>query len=391
MRTLSPAVQAAFAVGAAGVMVWLAATANLRLACAHDDAILGAWCGKAAAGGPADRPAKLRQRIAANPGDSQAYAALSSLPQDAGRPGVLRAASAVAPHDLNVLMARATFALEQERWGDAAGDLVPLVEYYHHLTQKPARTLARMIVLGQGAGLEQHLKPGGRWFPLVLATMLELNAPLAPALPLMSRAVQEGALPADRAAHFIRSLKEQGSWVDAYTLWLARHGGRLPVLYNASFDEPFEPDGFDWEVTPQLVGREGADAATRPLAGRGHVLDVRFTGHAMRTPIVRQYLFLSPGRYRLAGQYSASRLRSESGLAWAVRCKVAGAPQLAGKSTEMRDTGGVWRPFQFDITVPAGCDTVASLELEPFAPYEATAGLRGRAQFDGLSLQKQPS
>jgi hypothetical protein len=390
MMPASPATRAALAIGAAGALLWLGATANLRQACALGDAVLAPWCGEAAAGAAA-RPAELRQRIAANPGDSQAYAALSSFPQDAARPGVLRAAAALAPHDPNVLMARAALALEQDRPGDAAGDLVQLVEYYHHLAQQPARALAHMIVQGHGASLEKHLKPGARWFPLVLATMLELKAPLAPALPLMSRAVQDGALPAERAGHFIRSLKAQGSWVDAYTLWLARHGGRLPVLYNAGFDEPFEPDGFDWEITPQLAGREGANAAARALAGRGDVLDVLFTGHSMRTPIVRQYLLLSPGRYRLAGQYMALRLRSESGLAWAVRCGVAGAPQQAGKSTELADTGGVWRPFQFDIIVPAGCDAVASLELETFAPYEATAGIRGRAQFDGLSLQKLPS
>lgn len=389
MMPASLATRAALAVGAAGVLLWLAADANWRQACAPGDAVLDPWCGEAAATSPAARTAGLKQRIAANPGDSQAYAALSSLQQGTARPGMLRAASALAPHDPNLLMARASFALEQERWADAAGDLVELVEHYHHQAQQPARTLARMIALGQGAVLEHHLRPGGRWFALVLATMLELKAPLAPALPLMSRAVQAGALPTERAGDFIRSLKVQGSWVDAYTVWLARHGGRLPVLYNAGFDEPFEPDGFDWEITRQQAGREGANAATRQLPGRGEVLDVLFTGHSMRAPIVRQYVFLSPGRWRLAGQYMASRLRSESGLAWAVRCRVAGAPQLAGKSTELRDSGGAWQPFQFDFRVPASCDAVASLELEPFAPYEGTAGIRGRAQFDGLSLQKQ--
>jgi hypothetical protein len=245
-----------------------------------------------------------------------------------------------------------------------------------------------MIALGHAGLLQQHLKPGSRWFPLVLGTMAELKIPLAAASPLLSRAVQQGALPAERVGNLIGTLKEEGSWVDAYALWLARHGGTLPILYNAGFDDPLEPDGFDWEIASQRAGREGASVAIRPMAERGNVLDVLFTGRSMPAAIVSQHVFLAPGRYRLSGQYSASGLRTESGLAWAVRCDVNKAPQLAGKSMELRDTQGRWQPFEFVINVPERCGTVATLELSTFAAYEAAAGIRGRAYFDAFKLQK---
>lgn len=328
--------------------------------------------------------------MGANPGDSQAYAGLGYFPENPARPHLVRAASLLAPNDPNVLTARAALALDQSRLADAAADLVQLVEYYHHLTREPARTLARMIVQGHAALLQEHLKPGSHWLALVLATMVELRAPLAAASPLMARAVENGALPPDRTGNLIRILKSEGSWVDAYGLWLAQHRGRAAVLYNAGFDEPFESDGFDWEVTEERAGRAGASVATRSMPGRGQVLDLMFTGRSLPTPLVRQYVLLAPGRYRIAGQYMASKLRSDSGLAWAVLCSVGPAPQPAGKSTGLQDTDGQWRPFDFEVEVSDKCGPVASVQLETFAPYEATAGVRGRAYFDALSLQKLP-
>lgn len=387
---ISPAqvIKVTFAAGAAGLLLWLGITANMNRGCALEESTIASLCGEVPALGSAARLAQLRLRIAANPGDSQAYTALTLFPQSAERPAMVRAASTLAPNDPNVLLARAAFALEQNRFGDAAKELVQLTEYAHHLTQQPARTLASMIAQGHAAPLQQYLKSGTRWFPLVLGTMAELRIPIAAASSLLSPAVQQGALPAERVGNLIRTLKEEGNWVDAYALWLARHGGTLPILYNAGFDEPLEPDGFDWDIASQRAGREGASVAIRPMAERGNVLDLLFTGRSMPTAVVSQHVFLAPGRYRLSGQYSASGLRSEGGLAWAVRCDVNKASQLAGKSGGLGDTQGRWQPFEFAIDVPERCGTVVTLELGTFAAYEAAAGIRGRAYFDAIKLQK---
>jgi hypothetical protein len=165
------------------------------------------------------------------------------------------------------------------------------------------------------------------------------------------------------------------------------HKGASPTLYNAGFDRPFEDDGFDWELMPQqsgtrsgaVVGRAGGDEK------RGALLDMRFTGRPFAVPLVRQHVFLGPGRYRLRGEYRAAQLRIEQGLAWTVRCTA--SPQVA-KSVGLGDTGNSWEPFEFVFAIPPKCGWVAALQLETFAPSDAVLGSRGRASFDALSLEK---
>ncbi len=382
------AIKVAVAAGAAGIALWLGVAANMNRGCALEEVTIAWLCPEVPAPGSAARLSQLRNRIAANPGDSPAYTALTSFPQSAEQQAMVRAAVMLAPNDPNVLIARAALSLQQNRFVDAAAELVQLVEYSHHLTQQPAKALAHLVAQGHGALLHAHLKPGGVWCPLVLGTIAELRIPLSAASSLLSRAIQQRALPPDRVGHLIRTLKAEGSWVDAYALWLARHGGTLPILYNGGFDDPLEADGFDWDIASQRPGREGASVAIRPMAERGSVLDLLFTGRSMPAVVVSQQIFLAPGRYRLSGQYSASGLRSESGLGWALKCTVDKTTQLAGKSTGLGDTQGRWQPFEFAIEVPERCGTVSTLELGTFAAYEAATGIRGRAYFDAFKLQK---
>jgi hypothetical protein len=103
-------------------------------------------------------------------------------------------------------------------------------------------------------------------------------------------------------------------------------------------------------------------------------------------PLVRQTVFLGPGRYRLRGDHKLAQLRMEQGLAWSVRCG-AGAGATAARSAGLRDTV-TWQRFEFEFSIPEKCGWIASLQLETFAPYEATVGSRGRASFAGLSLEK---
>jgi len=184
--------------------------------------------------------------------------------------------------------------------------------------------------------------------------------------------------------HYVRQLKSAGAWGDAYSLWVALHDGVSPTLYNGGFDRPFEDDSFDWEVAPpQPSGRAGAVVGLTTDERRGGVLDIRFTGRPFLVPLVRQHLFLGPGRYLLRGDYKTTQLRMEQGLAWSVRCT---ASAQETKSAGLGDTSNAWRQFEFEFAIPDNCGWVASLQLETFAPIEATLGSRGRASFDALSL-----
>jgi hypothetical protein len=186
----------------------------------------------------------------------------------------------------------------------------------------------------------------------------------------------------------MRSLKASGQWLDAYGLWIAHHKGEaVPLLYNGGFDQPIESDGFDWEFTNAPRSRAGVLIEQEAVARRGLVLDLDFTGRGFASPIVRQYLFLAPGTYRMRGEYMAPKLRSEEGLAWSVQC-TAGRKAVLGRSQGLRETGGVWKPFEFEFTVPPDCGAVASLQLDPAAAFEATTGLKGTVSFDAFSLAR---
>jgi hypothetical protein len=158
------------------------------------------------------------------------------------------------------------------------------------------------------------------------------------------------------------------------------------LLYNAGFDQPLELDGFDWEFTPVLRSRTGVAISQASVARRGLTLDLEFTGRAFTAPILRQHVFFPPGSYRLAGDY-ASKLRSEGGLTWNVACTF-GNKQVVGSSPPLRDTGGSWRRFQLDFTIPNDCGPVATLQLMPTAAYEAAAGMRGQFSLDAFSLAR---
>lgn len=379
------------AVVAAVGLLALAIGMNLARQCAAAADAGAAACDARVDGSPAHLQA-LRHEIGANPGHAGAYARLADLVRGEQRAAVLRAASAVAPNEPAVLRARAALALDEPRLADAARDLVQLSELYAHVLPEPSQVLARLIAAGHGDLLKPYLRPGSRWLGHVLGTMLEMQLPLAAAGPLITQASAQGVLERGRLQDLQRRLKEAGSWVDAYGLWVGQHQGRVPVLYNAGFEHLFQPDGFDWEVNEGPLGRSGVQVARRSFAPRGFVLEVRYTGRGVQGVPVRQYLYLSPGRYRLAGQYRTENLKSEQGLAWAVRC-VSGAALAkgdagppAGRSAALGDTQDDWRGFSFDIEVPGDCGPVASLQLETFAPYEAAVGLRGRAYFDAFEL-----
>jgi hypothetical protein len=173
--------------------------------------------------------------------------------------------------------------------------------------------------------------------------------------------------------------------VDAYGLWLASRKDPVPLLYNGSFDDPFEPDGFDWEFNLEPRSRAGVVMEQQVLARRGMVLDLEFTGRSFHSPLLRQYVFSAPGAYRLQGEYMAAKFRSDQGLVWSVVCS-AGRQPVAGRSAPLQDTGGIWKKVELQFTIPPDCGPVASVQLQPADPLEATIGMRGEVVLDAYSL-----
>jgi hypothetical protein len=332
---------------------------------------------------------RLRARIESNPGDSVAWTRLLVAEPRERSDGVLQGAALVAPTNHLVARWRAAQALEHGRLSEGVSLLVQILE--NRSSHESARVLAQVATSQEGlALLRPHLTQGSQWLPQVLGASYGLKLPPGSVLPLVAEAVEKGALPDEPRQAYMRSLKASGNWLDAYGLWLAQHKEGVPLLYNGSFDQPIEQDGFDWEFTRAPRSRAGVMVEQEAAARRGLVLDLEFTGRAFTSPIVRQYVFAGPGPYRLRGEYMASKLRSESGLQWSVVC-TSGRKALLARSRALQDTGGVWKPFEVEFTVPPDCGAVASFQLEPVAQYEVTAGLKGRVAFDAFSLARAPN
>jgi len=368
-------------------LLWFGVTTHLTRACLVLDTPYLPLCPTSAPEGEANRQQDLRERLRSNPGDSRAWVALAGLESGPSQQPLLAAIATLTPSDPNALRLRARDALAQNQMPLAVALLVKMTE--HGIAGgEPPQILARLVADGTGAALVRpHLVAGSRWLPPVLASMAALKLPLEPAFPLLAEAAAKRIVTQETVQSFVRSLKAEGKWADAYGLWVAQQRQPVPLLFNGGFDQRFQADGFDWEVTPVPPSRAGATVAQRNVPGHGQVLEIQFTGRAIAIPVIRQYLFIPEGRYALQGRYMSSKLRMEQGLAWAVRC-TGSTHALAGRSEPLQDTAAVWQLFQFEFKVPAQCGMTASLQLETFAPFEAAVGFRGRASFDGFELRR---
>lgn len=368
-------------------LLWLAAAAHLRQACIVLDTPYLPICDDTL---PANRtPDETRARILRNPGDSTSWSRLLVLQGASAQDALLDAASRVAPNNVNVMRWRAARALERGATEEGVALLVQLVR--HRNNNEAITILAQIVATGQGLPLlRPHIPSARQWLPSVLNALGPLKLQGGQALPLVAEALEKGELPDDARRAYMRSLKAGGQWFDAHGLWLVQHKNVVPLLYNGSFDQAIEADGFDWEIPTVVRSRAGVLVGQPAVARRGHILQFDFLGRGLPTPLATQHVFAPPGKYRLRGEYMASKLRSEGGLVWSVRC-TSGRREVLAQSPALADSGGVWKPFELAFTIPESCGAVARIQLDPAASFESAAGLKGTVGFDNFSLVRTPS
>ena len=372
-------------VAAGAIFAAFTVPAHVERACTLRDTPYLPICDEPPASG-AELQEQLQDRIRRNPGDAAAWTRLlvATPTQDADAPAVLQAAAQLAPNHPNVLRRRAAAALSANRLQEAVDLLVQMQRTRG--TPHAGQVLAQLVASGEGVPLlRPHLATSARWLPPLLHHMGQQKVPAVAVLPLVVEGLQQRALADDWVRGYLRTLAAARQWHDAYGLWLLLHDGSVPLLYNGGFDEPVGAGTFDWGYQPSGRGRTGALGEQRREGRRGQVLHVEFTGRSFPVPIVRQVLAAAPQDYVLRGEYMASKLRSEGGLVWKVACVQKGGAVVA-ESEPLQESGGLWRPFELSFRIPADCGPVASLQLEPAAKFEATAGLRGRFAVDRLEL-----
>lgn len=385
--------------------LWLGGQAwqrNLAEACWRDEWPRLPSCTPLTERSPGERAAALRERVASNPGDSQAWVALAVLVQPEGTlpspdsAAVLATATRLAPNDAQVLLMQARLALQAKDWTTAVQHLSRLSVF--HQQPNATRALAQLMVLAVQQPVElaalyealsQALRADHRWLEHTVRAMPGAKLEVIYAMPLVSQAIEHGVLSPGLGQFVIRHLKAEGRWLDAYVVWLSLWKKPLALLFNGDFEQPFISHGFDWEITDTNLHRAGAQVYQSGRGERGQVLQVVFTGREMRLPIVRQHLLLTPGRYRLTGEFQSSELRSQQGLSWVLSCAVGG--QELGHSAPVLAQGRQWQTLELDFVVPPDCGFGVALALLPQAAFEARAGIRGEVLFDRFRLTQEPA
>ena len=363
---------------ATAMLCVLVITVNIQRACAIRDTPYLPLCSA-----QAPSVSTIRNHIANNPGDAQAFVDLALTETGSAQLGAVKAAVLVAPTHHQVLLLRASTAATA---ADAVPALVALAEY--HNDAMAIKALARLAASGQSALLEPHLIPGSHWVGRVLFALPASGGSITSALPLVPMALRQHAIDASEITPYVTQLKAAGAWNDAFSLWLTIQGKALPYLFNGSFDDPLIANGFDWEINmPSPLARSGAFIDRSSSEGRGAVLNIKFTGRPIALPMVRQVVFLGGGRFRMKGDYRSDRLRVERGLSWVVRCVDRTAAEL-GRSGPLNNTGNAWVPFKFEFDVSAQCGSMASVGLELANAADALTGARGEIWLDDLSIER---
>lgn len=381
---------------------WKAWDVNITMSCWKNEWPNLPVCEEINGRTPQERVARLQERLAANPGDSQALVELTELahrPETAAgldAPALLAAAGQAAPQDVTVLQLQANEALRAQRWPDALDKLTRLSQHHHNADA--TRVLAELVALAAQPTAQLTLQQAlvdavdadAGWLDRVLRAMPGAKLPLGSAMPLVAlAAAKEPGLSAPLGLYVIRQLKTEGLWLEAHAIWLRLWKRPLGYLFNGDFEQNFVAGGFDWEVIERDPHRGGARIDLAGRRERGQVLRVAFTGRAMKTPLVRQHLLLPPGSYRFAGEFQTGDLRSERGLAWVFSCASDGrelartAPLMAG--------GRTWQPLAVSLEVPAECGLGVALALQTEAPFEAKTGLLGEVVFDRFTLVQAPA
>ena len=340
--------------------------------------------------------AELESIVSRNPGDSQAWIQLALLtqqpgaPLDSGSKLALDAATLLARQDYRVQRLQAALALKEERWSDATDWLIRLVRDNGNANGDPAVVLASLLLQPQAVkAMQTQVGPDSRWLASVIDALPRAKIPAVAMLPVMIYALDQKAVTLELLQKALKSLRAQGAWLEAHAFWLAWLGRPVPLIFNGDFNQGFLPDTFDWRILPVAPSKSGALVSQGAMPGRGGVLVIDFTGRRLQpVPLIEQNLILLNKSYVLGGQFMASKLASNSGLHWSLRCNTAKV-EFARTEALMNITEQ-WSTFSLTFNIPPNCKQAVTLGLVPGSVDSSTSGMRGQVWFDNLQLSNSP-
>ena len=372
------------------MLAWAVWVYNLERAC-----ILRQWPELASCtnrdSGVSGEIESLRKHIRRNPGDSEAWIQLAMRQSSNKVTGfddaTLDTATQLAGQDPRLQRMQATRAIQRQQWPQAIEWLVRLVQDSDD-GRAAVAIAASMREPEALAALQNQIKPGARSLGPTINAMPQARVPVVVAMPLVVRALSQQGISPELMQQLLQQLKADGQWLEARALWAAWLGRPADLIFNGNFNTGFIPGGFDWEVMPAPPSKAGALVRQVALNDHGGVLQVEFTGRPLTVPLVRQHLVLLHKHFVLSGRFMTASLRANEGLAWVLNC-VNGGGEIA-RTPALKDTSKLWQPFNVEFVLPSGCGNAVALQLQTFAPYESSTGLRGQATFDDLKLEARP-
>lgn len=335
---------------------------------------------------------RLRERVAANPGDGLAMADMAryaGLPAQAiGMEGatLLGEVAKAAPQRTEVLQQQAVQALARQDWAQAVARLIPLA--VRHGDPEASRALARLMVLSSQdervrAVLRGAAGDGSGWGERAVAAMRTEKLAFASALPMLSELIARNAIKPATGLTVVRELKSQGRWLDAHAVWLQLWKQPLELIHNGDFERDFVPNSFDWDFPDGPSAGAGARMDRIAVRDHGEVLRIRLTGQAVRSPVLKHDLFLPAGTYRFDSELRLSDVRGAGGFAWTVTCLDGGRP--IARSAALAAPDRQWASMAFALEVPTSCQA-STLALVPGSSAEARSGATGEMLLDRIRL-----
>lgn len=197
-------------------------------------------------------------------------------------------------------------------------------------------------------------------------------------------------LRATEVNHFLLKLLADAETDQAVEIWRAAtpgSGAGDTLLYNGDFNKPTNNFPFNWFLGDS---GNGLNVSIAPASGAPDAKALRLDFAHQRVTVsnaARQYLTLTPGRYRMSGQFQSIGFETPRGLVWRIHCAEP-EDRAIGESPALNGGGSGWKSFDFTFEEPTEDDCWAQivyLDLAARIPSEMLAS--GTALFRGLKIE----
>lgn len=189
---------------------------------------------------------------------------------------------------------------------------------------------------------------------------------------------------------YIDHLLAAGYSTDAYFVWLnglaSSQIGALGNVYDGGFEQALDDEGFGWRP----LSNQAFMLGTEPTYGHGgeKALHIAFQQRMGSGVLIRQYLMLDPGNYRLQGRSRLDNLSAGKGLRWEISCADK-TNQGMLLNTEHFTGSDDWSRFENVFKVPDSNCELQLLRLQLNAGNDYTESeFGGSAWFDDLEIVK---